>query len=429
MCGRLLGDMTSSDLDHQLRIYGELAVKVGLNLRAGQRLLIIGPVASGGVSLEAAPLVRHIATSAYQAGAALVETIWGDEAIQMARFRHAPRDSFGEFSSWLPKALLEHAEGGHAIISVYANDPDQLKDEPPELVSAVQAAVSKSVRPFRELISKNQTNWSVVAAAGAGWAARVFPQLPPDQQIARLWEAIGRLCRLDRPDPVAAWEEHLLALAKRRDFLNRKRYSALKYTSPGTALTIGLPDGHQWVAGRSESRSGITFAPNLPTEEVFTMPHKDRVDGVVRSSKPLSYGGTVIENFSLTFEAGRAVKVTAERGEAVLQQLVATDAGAARLGELALVPHGSPISESGLLFYNTLFDENAASHVALGSAYKFTLAGGEAMGDEDFERAGGNRSGVHVDFMIGSGELDVDGVLANGSAEPLMRKGEWAQTA
>ncbi len=296
-------------------------------------------------------------------------------------------------------------------------------------MSAVQAAVSKSVRPFRELISKNQTNWSVVAAAGAGWAARVFPQLPPDQQIARLWESIGRLCRLDRPDPVAAWEEHLLALAKRRDFLNRKRYSALKYTSPGTALTIGLPDGHQWVAGRSESRSGITFAPNLPTEEVFTMPHKDRVDGVVRSSKPLSYGGTVIENFSLTFEAGRAVKVTAERGEAVLQQLVATDAGAARLGELALVPHGSPISESGLLFYNTLFDENAASHVALGSAYKFTLAGGEAMGDEDFERAGGNRSGVHVDFMIGSGELDVDGVLANGSAEPLMRKGEWAQTA
>ena len=423
--------MTSSDLDRQLesqlQIYGQLAVKVGLNLRAGQRLLIIGPVASGGVSLEAAPLVRQIATSAYQAGASLVETIWGDEAIQMARFRHAPRNSFGEFSTWLPKALLEHAEGGHAIISVYANDPDQLKDEPPELVSAVQAAVSKNVRPFRELISKNQTNWSVVAAAGAGWAARVFPQLPPDKQVSSLWTAIGRLCRLDRPDPVAAWEEHLGALAKRRDFLNAKRYSALEYTGPGTALTIGLPDGHQWVAGRSESRGGIMFAPNLPTEEVFTMPHKDRVDGVVRSSKPLSYGGTVIENFSLTFKAGRAVKVSAERGEAVLKELVATAAGAARLGELALVPHGSPISESGLLFYNTLFDENAASHVALGSAYKFTLAGGESMEDADFERAGGNRSGVHVDFMIGSGDLDVQGVMANGSTEPLMRKGEWAQ--
>ena len=425
MTSALLG----RELESQLEIYGQLAVKVGLNLRAGQRLLIIGPVASGGVSLEAAPLVRQIATSAYQAGASLVETIWGDEAIQMARFRNAPRDSFGEFSTWLPKALLEHAEGGHAIISVYANDPDQLKDEPPELVSAVQAAVSKSVRPFRELISKNQTNWSVVAAAGAGWAARVFPQLPVDQQVPRLWEAICRLCRLDRPDPVAAWEEHLLALAKRRDFLNAKRYSALKYTGPGTSLTIGLPDGHQWVAGRSESRSGIAFAPNLPTEEVFTMPHKDRVDGVVRSSKPLSYGGTVIENFSVTFEAGRAVKVSAERGEAVLKELIGTDAGAARLGELALVPHGSPISESGLLFYNTLFDENAASHVALGSAYKFTLAGGEAMKDADFERAGGNRSGVHVDFMIGSGALDVDGVMASGSTEPLMRKGEWAQKA
>jgi len=413
--------------DDRLREYGELAVKVGLNLRKGQRLLVIGPLANGGVSLEAAPLVRHIAAAAYQSGAPLVETIWGDEALQMTRFKYAPRDSFGEFSSWLPKALVEHAEAGHAIISVYANDPDQLKDEPPDLVSAVQQSVSKHVRPFRELISRNQTNWCVVAAAGEGWAGRVFPDLPRDEQVPRLWDAIARLVRLDRPDPVAAWETHLESLARRRDFLNAKRYSSLKYSGPGTNLRIGLPDGHLWVAGRSESRGGITFAPNLPTEEVFTMPHKDRVDGVVRSTKPLSYGGTVIQNFALTFEGGKAVKVSAERGEAVLQQLVDTDAGAGRLGELALVPHSSPVSQSGLLFYNTLFDENAASHVALGSAYKFTLSGGEAMADEPFERAGGNRSGVHVDFMIGSGELDIDGVMANGAAEPLMRRGEWAQ--
>jgi aminopeptidase len=181
------------------------------------------------------------------------------------------------------------------------------------------------------------------------------------------------------------------------------------------------------VAGRSESRSGIVFAPNLPTEEVFTMPHRDRADGVVRSSKPLSYGGTIIENFSLTFEAGRVTKVTAERGEAVLRQLVETDPGAGRLGEVALVPHSSPVSHSGLLFYNTLFDENAASHVALGQAYKFTLSGGDSMGDEQFERAGGNRSGVHVDFMIGSGALDIDGVMGNGASDPLMRRGEWAE--
>jgi aminopeptidase len=417
----------TAGLDRQLQIYGELTVRVGLNLRAGQRLLVIGPLASGGVSLEAAPLVRHVVASAYRAGAPFVETIWGDEAAQMARFRFAPRDSFDQFSTWLPKALVEHVEAGHAIVSVYANDPDLLKNEPPDLVSAVQQAVSRSVRPFRELISRNQTNWTVVAAAGAGWAARVFPGLPGEEQISRLWEAIGRLCRLDKSDPVAAWEEHLAALARRRDYLNAKQYSALKYRGPGTEVTIGLPSGHLWVSGRSESRFGIPFAPNLPTEEVFTMPHKDRVDGVVRSSKPLSYGGTVIENFSVTFEGGRAVRVTAERGQEVLQRLVDTDAGAARLGELALVPHSSPVSQSGLLFYNTLFDENAASHVALGSAYKFTMSGGETMGDEDFERAGGNRSGVHVDFMIGSGELDIDGVLAGGATEPLMRAGEWAQ--
>ena len=421
--------LSAADRERQLHLYGELAVRVGLNLRAGQRLLIIGPLASGGVSLEAAPLVRQIADSAYRAGASLVETIWGDDVIQMTRFRHAPRDSFGEFSTWLPKALFEHAEAGQAIISVYANDPDQLKDEPPDLVSAVQQAVSKSVRPFRELISRNQTNWTVVAASGAGWAARVFPDAPPAEQVPRLWDAIAKLVRLDRPDPVAAWEEHLEALARRRDFLNAKRYQALRYKGPGTDFTLGLADGHLWVAGRSESRGGITFAPNLPTEEVFTMPHKDRADGVVHSSKPLSYGGTVIENFSLTFEGGRVTKVTAERGEAVLRQLVETDPGAGRLGEVALVPHSSPVSQSGLLFYNTLFDENAASHVALGSAYKFTLSGGENMDDAAFEKAGGNRSGVHVDFMIGSGALDIDGVMANGATEPLMRRGEWAQKA
>src|SRR5262245_29348921 len=197
------------DCERQLQAYGDLTVKVGLNLRRGQRLLIIGPLASGGVSLEAAPLVRHIVGAAYRAGASLVETIWGDEAAQMARFHYAARDSFGEFSSWLPKALVEHAQAGHAIASVYANDPDQLKDEPPELVSAVQQAVSKAVRPFRELISRNETNWTVVAAAGAGWSARVFPGLPPAEQVAGLWEAIARLCRLDRPDTVAGQDEML----------------------------------------------------------------------------------------------------------------------------------------------------------------------------------------------------------------------------
>jgi len=413
------------NLDHTLSLYGELAVRIALNLQPGQRLLILGPLANGGASLEAAPLVRCVTESAYKAGAQFVETLWGDEALQLARFKYAPRDSFDQISSWFPTALTDHVHAGHAVLSIYANDPDLLKNQPAELVGSVQKAVSRAVRPFREHLSKNGTNWSVIAAASVGWAARVFPDLPPSEQRDALWAAIARLVRLDRPDPIAAWEQHLAALAARRDFLNRRRYHALKYRGPGTDLTLGLIEGHQWVSGRSTSLHGIAFAPNLPTEEVFTMPHKDRVDGVVTTTKPLSYGGTLIENFSMTFEGGRVVKATAERGEKVLKELLDTDAGASRLGEVALVPHNSPVAQSGLLFYNTLFDENAASHVALGSAYKFTVEGGEGMSDEQFEQAGGNRSATHVDFMIGSPALDIDGVLANGTVEPLMRKGDW----
>ncbi len=415
-----------TDFDRMLRTYAELTVRIGLNLQAGQRLLIIGPVANGGCSLEAAPLVRQITIAAYDAGARLVETLWGDDALLSARLEHAPRDSFDEFSAWMPGALVAHVEAGHAVLSIYANDPDQLKDYPPDIVAAVQQATARGVRPFREHISRNQTNWGVVAAAAGTWAARVYPDLPPAEQVTALWGAIERLCRLDRPDPISAWESHLAELAARTDRLNAKQYTSLRYTGPGTALTIGLPPGHIWVGGRSASASGIRFAPNLPTEEVFTMPHKDRVEGTVRSTKPLSYGGTLIEGFSLTFARGRVIDVKAEKGEEVLSRLVKMDSGAAMLGELALVPHSSPVAQTGVLFYNTLFDENAASHVALGAAYKFTLRGGEMMSDEEFERAGGNRSATHVDFMIGSPELDVHGVLADGSVEPVMRRGEWA---
>jgi aminopeptidase len=412
--------------ERSLARYADLIVRVGLNLQPGQRLLVLGPIANGGVALEAAPLVRAVAARAYDAGAPLVEALWGDEALTMLRFEHAPAESFAQFSSWLPKALLEHVEAGHATLSIYANDPDLLRAASPDRVSAVQSATAHAVRPFRERISKNATNWAVVAAPAASWAARVFPGGSREEQVERLWQSIARLCRLDAADPVAAWQVHLDGLAERTSRLNARRYEALRYRGPGTELTVGLPAGHIWTGGRSTSRQGIEFAANLPTEEVFTMPARDRVDGRVRSTKPLSYGGTLIEDFSFTFEAGRIVEVTAARGEEVLRQLVATDAGAARLGELALVPHSSPVSQTGHLFFNTLFDENAASHLAIGAAYAFTLQGGEAMSPEEFERAGGNRSATHVDFMIGSSELDIDGVLAGGGTEAVMRAGEWA---
>ena len=411
--------------DRRIESYAELAVRVALNLQPGQRLLIIGPLVNGGVSLEAAPLVREIAARAYDAGAELVEVLWGDEPLQLARFRHARPDTFTQISHWLPKALEDHAQAGHAVLSIYANDPDLLRDEPSERVGVLQQTVSRGVMPFRELVSRNHFNWAAVASANAAWARKVFPAAPEREQVTQLWEAIGRMCRLDRSDPIEAWHRHIAALAERSDFLNSRRYAALKYTGPGTDLRLGLPPGHVWVSGASTSRSGIRFVPNLPTEEVFTIADRNRVDGTVRATKPLSYGGSLIEDFSLRFEGGRVVSFSAARGENVLRQMLETDDTAGRLGEVALVPASSPVAASNVLFYNTLFDENAASHVALGTAYKFTLEGGEAMGDEQFERAGGNTSAIHVDFMIGSRELDVDGLFADGRKEPLMREGEW----
>src|SRR4029079_240283 len=300
--------------------------------------LIIGPLASGGAALDAAPLVRAITASAYRAGARLVETLWGDEALLAARLEYAPRDSFTEFSAWLPDALVQHAAAGHAVLSIYANDPDQLKDAPQDLVGAVQQATDNHVRPLRDYISRNHTNSAVVAARAPTWAARVFPEVEPSMQVQRLWDAIARLCRLDREDPVASWDTHRAYLAARTDHLNAKQYSALRYTGRGTNLTIGLPKDHVWVGGRSANAAGIRFAPNLPTEEVFTMPHKDRVDGVVRATKPLSYGGTLIEDFTLRFEAGRVVELHAEKNESVLKRLVGMDAGGGGLRGVGVVP-------------------------------------------------------------------------------------------
>ncbi|MBD3161864.1 MAG: aminopeptidase [Candidatus Latescibacteria bacterium] len=412
-------DDVSSTFEKKLDNYADLAIRIGVALQRDQRLLLRAPV-------EAAPLARRIVEKAYQAGARLVEVLWGDDATNLARFQHAPRDSFDEIPTALADALLKGSARGDAVLSVYASDPTLLKDQDPDIVAKTQKDMQSYLEPFMKRVGTKEINWSIVAAPIESWAAQVFPDAPGSEAVDRLWDAIFRICRADRDDPISAWKEHVAKLRERRTLLNRKQYAALKYHAPGTDLTVGLPEKQSWMGGESHTlEKEIPFIANIPTEEVFAMPHKDRVDGVVRATKPLNYAGVLIEDFELRFQDGKVVEMKAAKNEAVLRKLIETDEGAARLGEVALVPHSSPISQSGLLFFNTLYDENASCHLALGRAYRVCVEGGGKMSDEEFSAAGGNMSLTHVDFMIGSGEMDIDGVTRDGAAEPLMRGGEW----
>lgn len=409
----------SNPADSALRAYADIAVKVGVNLQPGQHLLLRADV-------RTAALARAITRSAYEAGARYVHVFYDDESLTLARFEHAPRDSFGEFPDWRVRAQTELIDAGAALISVASGDPDLLSGQDQALISLAQQTAAQRSQPISQRVTRPAVNWLVIAAPSAGWAVKVFPDLAPEAAEAALWEAILSACRTDAADPVESWRQHTADLAARSAYLNGKRYAALRYAGPGTDLTLGLADGHRWVSGKMTAENGVEFVANLPTEEVFTAPHRARAEGVVRASKPLNLGGSLIADFSLTFRAGRVVDVQADKGEDVLRQLIATDENAARLGEVALVPESSPIARASRVFYNTLFDENAASHIALGQAYRFNIEGGVAMSGEQFTAVGGNESAIHVDFMIGSAAIDIDGLDAEGNAEPLMRAGEWA---
>jgi aminopeptidase len=410
--------------DRNLAKYALTLIKVGLNLQPGQRLIITG--ANDGAPIELAPLARLIAKAAYQAGARLVDVMWRDEQMLPLRYAHAPRDSFEEYADWRAKALLELAQAGDAILFLSVEDPALLADADPQAIATARRVALQKMKPFYDLRSQHAMTTVIALAPTAGWARAVFPDLSPGAALERAWDTVFDICRVTADDPVRAWQNHIRQLVARCDTLNARQYVALVYSAPGTALTVGLPKGHVWRTARFTTRGGIRFVGNIPTEEVFTLPHKDRVEGTVTATRPLAARGAYVENFSLTFEAGRIVAVTAPRGLAHLEALVDTDAGARSLGEVALVPHSSPVSQSGLLFYNILYDENAACHLALGRAYKFSLDGGETMTPDRFAAAGGNDSILHLDFMIGSDQLDVDGVLPGGGVEPVIRSGEWA---
>ena len=396
----------------------EVAVHVGLGLKAGQELVMTA-------SLDSIALARRITEHAYRAGASLVTTLYADDEAALMRYRFAPDASFDHAAKWLYDGMGAAFKSGAARLAIAGANPSLLSNEDPDKVGRANRAVSAAYRPALELITRHEINWTIVASATPAWAAAMFPNDPPDAAVAKLWEAIFKTTRINLDDPVGAWKRHDAELHKRAAQLNAKRYAALRYRGPGTDFRLGLSDGHLWLGGGTTAGNGNYCIPNMPTEEVFTTPHKDRADGTVTATKPLSHQGTMIEGIRVRFEGGRIVEAHASRGEEVLRKLIDTDDGARRLGEVALVPHSSPIASSGMLFFNTLFDENAASHIALGQAYSSCLQGGDKMSTEELAAHGANDSLIHVDWMIGSGQLDIDGETATGTIEPLMRKGEW----
>ena len=408
----------TQDFEQKLDRLAQIAVHSGLGLAPGQEVVMTA-------SIDALPLARLITEHAYKAGATLVTTLFTDEESQLSRYRFGQDASFDAAAGWLYEGMAAAYKSGAARLAITGGNPSLLAKEDPEKVGRANRAMSKAYRPALELITRHEINWTIVSAATPAWAAAVFPDLPPEQALARLWEAIFAASRADVADPVAAWKKHDDGLHASANRLNEKRYAALHFKGPGTDLKVGLADDHLWLGGGTLAGNGRYCIANMPTEEVFTTPHKDRVDGTVTSTKPLSYQGTMIEEISVRFEGGKIVEAHAASGEQVLRKMIETDEGARRLGEVSLVPDSSPISASRLLFLNTLFDENAACHIALGQAYSSCLKDGDKLTPEELAARGANDSLIHVDWMIGSNQVDVYGITASGAAEPVMRKGEW----
>lgn len=418
----------NQELERLIDRYAKVIVDVGLNLQRGQGLLIGSPLYDGATPLEAAPLVRRITKHAYRRGARLVHVLWGDDEVSLIRAKHADVESLGEFPTWQVNAVREAADQGDALLTIYAHNPDLYDGCDAERLDSIERSASANTAPLFEIGSSGKTNWSIVSIPVSGWSEKMFPGTSREEATAKLWRAIFDACRVNAPDPVTEWKDHVSDLNRRAEYLNHKRYRRLHYTTPGTDLNIVLPQGHVWKSGAMANARGIDFVANIPTEEVFTLPAADATEGTVTATRPFNLGTVLAKDFTLRFSHGRVVKVEGTSGIDGINRIIATDAGAARLGEVALVPDSSPISRTKMMFYNILIDENASCHLALGHAYKLSLEGGEAMSDDEFVDAGGNLSSVHADFMIGSRELSVDGFKEEGIAEPVMRNGEWAFT-
>lgn len=406
--------------EENLKKYADLIVENGVNVQKSHTVVLQ-------ISVNQAQLARLIVAAAYKKGAEQVIVNWNDDIISREITQHTPKEVLETVPSYVIEESQDWLAKGASRISVVSADPAALSGVDPEQVEARQSYVAKAMADLRKASQANKISWTVVAAAEGPWAAKVFPELATEEeQVAALWDQIFKTTRVYADDPMAAWAEHKAILDEKADMLNAEQFDALHYTAPGTDLTIGLPKNHIWESAGSKNARGEEFVANMPTEEVFTAPDCRRADGYVSSTKPLSYGGNIIEGMKWTFKDGEVVDVTAEKGEEVIKLLVASDEGSKRLGEVALVRDPSPISQSGIVFFNTLFDENASNHLAIGSAYTHNVQGGTEMTDEELAANGINRSHKHVDFMIGSDKMDVDGIRQDGTVVPIFRNGDWA---
>ncbi|MFJ7737560.1 aminopeptidase [Lysinibacillus sp. NPDC097287] len=405
--------------EEKLQEYAELAVKVGVNIQPGQYLLV-------NTSVDALDFARLVVKEAYKAGAGRVHVNFSDGQIDRAYFENASNEEFNRYPEWIVKMRDELIERKGALLWIDAADPDLLTGIPADRLSTHQKVSGEALKNYRNAVMKDLIAWSIVAVPSKKWAAKVFPKLSADEQVPALWEAIFKTVRIGEGDAVENWRKHVINLESRAALLNAKKYAKLHYTAPGTDLTIALAPQHKWLTGGSKTPDDITFIANMPTEEVYTLPMKQGVNGYVSNTKPLVYQGNIIDEFKLTFDNGKIVKAEAGVGHDLLQELIAVDEGSSYLGEVALVPHESPISASEILYFNTLFDENASNHLAIGEAYPTCLEGGRDLANGQLEALGANISVTHEDFMIGSGDMDIDGILPDGTVEPIFRKGSWA---
>ncbi|MBN2795342.1 MAG: aminopeptidase [Clostridia bacterium] len=400
--------------------YADLLVRVGINIQENQTLVIASPI-------ECADFARLAAKKAYEAGAREVVMRWLDEQSQHQKYIMANDEIFDEFPDWTVQYFNHYADQDAAFLSIAASDPELMKDVDPKRLARANKAGSIALEYYRSRMMSNKNVWCVASIPTVSWAKKVFPGVSEEQAVENLWEAIYKSVRVDQENPVEAWREHQRTLNEKLEFLNTNKFTALRYKNAlGTDVVVELPEGHIWFGGGDEAPQGHVFVANMPTEEVFTMPKLDGVNGTIVASMPLNYNGNLIENFKFELKDGLIVSFDAAKGKDVLEELLNTDEGARRLGEVALVPYDSPISNQKILFYNTLFDENASCHFALGKAYPTCIKGGEDMTKDDLKNAGANDSLTHVDFMVGTKDLEIIGITESGSEIPVFKNGNFA---